>query len=261
MSSIESTTAISKPNSVIDGRKAVAPIFLGNNDVRQNSMSDNISFPHWSAHRMKKFIIIWLDPKIDELDSDYQNSISQLRQIVGSTKIFTVVEQCTDFIMETDNAKFFLILSDEIGETVMPLIHDTPQLDSILVFCTNDIKYEPWMSEWKKIEGIFSNISSICDELRRNIKHCEQHAIPLNIISTSSTVDMTERDQSLMYSQLLTEILLEMNYKKAAKREFLELCRKQYEDNTVQLRRIDDFERNYELHSALWWYIKKNLSS
>ena len=61
----------------------------------------------------------------------------------------------------------------------------------------------------------------------------EQHAIPPNIISATSTVDMNEFDQSLMYSQLLTEILLEMNYEKAAKREFIELYRKQYADSNV----------------------------
>jgi tetratricopeptide (TPR) repeat protein len=69
---------------------------------------------------------------------------------------------------------------------------------------------------------------------------------------------MNELDQSLMYSQLLTEILLEMNYEKAAKSEFIELCRTHYHDNKVQLHRINDFERDYELHPALWWYIKES---
>ena len=142
MSSFESATATSKPNIVIDSRAASEPTFLGKYNVHQNSMSDNISFPHWSAHRMKMFIVIWLDPKIDKSDNDYENSISQLRQIVSSTKLFIDVEQCIDFIMEIYYAKFFLILSDAVDETVMPLIHNTPQLDSIYVFCTNNIKHE-----------------------------------------------------------------------------------------------------------------------
>ncbi|CAF5125105.1 unnamed protein product, partial [Rotaria magnacalcarata] len=207
---------------------------------------------------MKKFIIIWLDPNMNELNNDYQNSISQLRQIVGSTKVFTDVEQCIDFIIEIEDAKFFLILPEAITKTVMPLIHEAPQLDSIYVFCLNNIKDEQWISEWKKIKGVFSDILSICDQLQRNIKHYEQNGIPTYIISTSSIADLNELDQSFMYSQLLTEILLEMNYEKAAKTEFIELCRKQYQDNKVQLHKIDDFERNYEHHSALWWYINQS---
>ncbi|CAM4937122.1 unnamed protein product [Rotaria socialis] len=265
MSSSVSVIATSKSTNVTDDEANTALILSKSDDVnttqsnaQQHPIEIDISFRYWSAHSMRKFIIIWLDPNMNELNNDYQNSISQLRQIVSSTKVFTDVEQCIDFIIEIENAKFFLILPEAITKTVMPLIHDTPQLDSIYVFCLNNIKDEQWISKWKKIKGVFSDILSICDQLQRNINHYERNGIPVYIISTSSITDLNELDQTFMYSQLLTEILLEMNYEKAAKTEFIELCRKQYQDNKVQLHKIDDFERNYEHHSALWWYINES---
>lgn len=265
MSSFDSITTESKPISDIDRELSTATALLTNdhlhtaqNNMQSNAVNDNTSFRYWSANRMKKFIIIWLDPDVDELDSDHQSSVNQLRQIVNSVKIFTDVEQCVDFIVDIEDANFFLILSDAIEETVMPLTHDAPQLDSVYVFSNNYSKYEQWMSKWKKIVDVFSNISSICDQLERKIRLREQELIPTNIIPTTSGADLNEIDQTFIYLQILTEILLEIDYDKAAKKEFIECCRKQYEDNEVQLHRIDVFERDYELHSALWWYIKES---
>jgi tetratricopeptide (TPR) repeat protein len=265
MSSSGDVTATFEPISAMNVQTNTAPSSLESDDLHkaqsnteQHPISDNISFRHWSARQMKKFIVIWLDPNIDESDNDFQKSISQLRQIVSSIKLFIDIEQCVNFIIEIEDANFFLILSAEIGETVVPLIHDTPQLNSIYVFYTHNTKHEQWISAWNKIEGVFSDILSICNQLQRTIKHYERDVIPTIISFAPSAVDLNELNQSFMYSQLLTEILHEMNYEKAAKREFIELCRKQYQDNKVQLHRIDDFERDYERHSALWWYIKES---
>ena len=265
MSSFDSIATASQPlNDIDDGLGTAATLLTSDhvhtaqNNMQPDAVNDNISFRYWSAHRMKKFIVVWLDPDMDELDSNYERSVNQLRHIVNSVKIFTDAEQCVDFIVDIEDAKFFLILSNATEETIMPLIHDAPQLDSVYVFSTNYSKYEQWMSKWKKIVDVFLNISSICDQLQRKIKHCEQDLIPTNIIPTTSSADLNEIDQTFMYLQILTEILLEIDYGKAAKKEFIECCRKQYEDNEVQLHRIDVFERDYELHSALWWYIKES---
>lgn len=265
MSSFDSITTAFKPFSDINdglGTATALPtsdhMHTVQNNVQPDAVDDNISLRYWSAYRMKKSIVIWLDSDINELDSNYQSCVNQLRQIINSVEVFSDVEQCVDFIVDVEDAKIFLILSDAIEEATMPLIHDAPQLDSIYVFSTNHSKYEQWMLKWKKIVGVFSNILSICDPLQRNIKYCEQDLIPSNIISTNSGADSNEIDPTFMYLQILTDILLEIDYGKSAKKEFIECCRKQYEDNEVQLHRIDVFEREYELHSALWWYIKES---
>ncbi|CAF1054977.1 unnamed protein product [Didymodactylos carnosus] len=69
---------------------------------------------------------------------------------------------------------------------------------------------------------------------------------------------MNDHDPSFMYSQLLKEILLEMQDDEKARREFVRVLRIQYAENTVALRSIDDFEQEYDKPSPIWWYTKES---
>jgi len=47
-----------------------------------------------------------------------------------------------------------------------------------------------------------------------------------------------------------------MDYDEGAKQEFLKICRLGYAGNTSGLRDIDEFDRDYDLHSPAWWYTR-----
>ncbi|UJR07190.1 hypothetical protein I4U23_011478 [Adineta vaga] len=136
-----------------------------------------------------------------------------IAQIISSTKVFTDVNLCIDFIMEIEYAKFFLIVSESIAKTVIPPIHDTVQLDSIYIFSTDDVKHEQCTSAWKKVEGVFFDISSICDQLQRNIKHGDQDGIPTNleknigclIAFTNFLSTTTNSPEALLYAESAEE--------------------------------------------------------
>jgi hypothetical protein len=53
-----------------------------------------------------------------------------------------------------------------------------------------------------------------------------------------------------MYSQLLKEILLEMQFDKEARDEFIDFLRIQYAQNTITLSSIDKFEEDYSYSFA-----------
>lgn len=57
-----------------------------------------------------------------------------------------------------------------------------------------------------------------------------------------------------MYSQLLKETILEIEYDNDAKEVFADFCRLHYSEKT----RIDKFERDYEQHTPVWWYTKES---
>ncbi|CAF1163576.1 unnamed protein product [Didymodactylos carnosus] len=70
------------------------------------------------------------------------------------------------------------------------------------------------------------------------------------------TSDLDQLDQSFMYSQLIKEIVLELDYDAKAKADLGNYCRRRQTSDgggTVSSL-IDKFEQDYECHSPIWWY-------
>ncbi|CAF0841363.1 unnamed protein product [Didymodactylos carnosus] len=65
-----------------------------------------------------------------------------------------------------------------------------------------------------------------------------------------------EQESSFMYFQLLTEILIGMEDKDAAKTDMVNQCRLQYSGNEIDLKHIDEFDKTYSPHKAIWWYTR-----
>ncbi|UJR11388.1 hypothetical protein I4U23_015568 [Adineta vaga] len=57
-----------------------------------------------------------------------------------------------------------------------------------------------------------------------------------------------------MYTQLLKEILLNMDYDETAIGDFSRYCRERFPDDSTHLRRIEKFEREYYTQSPIYWY-------
>ena len=60
-----------------------------------------------------------------------------------------------------------------------------------------------------------------------------------------------------MYTQLLKEILIEMDYEEKQKEDFVHLCRDLYQKDPKQLKIIDEFEHQYDKHTPIWWYTRE----
>jgi tetratricopeptide (TPR) repeat protein len=138
------------------------------------------------------------------------------------------------------------------------LIHDIPQLKSIYVFCgVNKSKYEEWSKNYVKIKGVFTEIGLICKALKQDVHQVNQDAIAISFISASDSpgnIQLDQLDASFMYTQLLKEIILEMNYNRTDFEEFVNYCRAVFDDNDYVLQEIDKFQRDYNSGLAIWWY-------
>jgi hypothetical protein len=60
------------------------------------------------------------------------------------------------------------------------------------------------------VRGVFTHIYDVCETLKKNVCQAESDLAPISIMSATSSTNMNELDQSLMYSQLLKEILLDL---------------------------------------------------
>ncbi|CAF1073618.1 unnamed protein product [Rotaria sordida] len=59
-----------------------------------------------------------------------------------------------------------------------------------------------------------------------------------------------------MYTKLLKEILLKLDYDEHQKKHFIALSRDFYDNNTNALQIVDEFERDYQSDASIWWYTR-----
>ena len=195
-------------------------------------------------------------------DSEMHDLIAQLRMMVDSIYVFDGVDLSLESILafqlfvDSQAQKSFVIVSDALGKIVVPWIHDFSEIDSIYIFARNTSKSDEWVKVWKKIAGVFVDILVICYELKRNIRIYELESTLITIIPPSTTIDSNKLDSTFMYTMLLKEMLLDMEYRKEAKTEFANFCRLKIVEIKTTSHAIDEFERDYRLHSPVWWYTK-----
>jgi tetratricopeptide (TPR) repeat protein len=207
---------------------------------------------------VQNYLLIWLDEKINQVNNaDCQNTMKQLQEVVNTVNTFTDVNECVDFIKNIKDEKIFMISSGAYGEKIVPIVHDMPQVSTIYIFCGNKSRHDPWAKQCLKVKGVFTEITLICQALKQVTQECDQNIIPMSfVVPRSGTTDqnLNQLDQSFMYTQILKEILLTIDFEQQHIDEFVKYCREQFVGNTMELKNIDKLEREYHAYCPIWWY-------
>ncbi|CAF1530134.1 unnamed protein product, partial [Adineta steineri] len=207
---------------------------------------------------IQNFCLIWLDKNIGEVnDTDCMNIIVQLRQVINDIQTFTDVDECVAFINDSTDKKICLVSSGALGHTIVPIIHDKAQINNIYIFCGNKTLHEQWTQQWPKVKGVFTDISLIYESLTQAIQDYDQNSESINFIETiddTSNINLNKLDRSFMYTQLLKEILLTIDFELEYFNDFLIFCREYFADNNIELRNVDKIEKEYQYHQPIWWY-------
>ncbi|CAF3513859.1 unnamed protein product [Rotaria socialis] len=221
----------------------------------ESSVIRNMSLQSSWSNAIDDFIIIWLDANMDEANCDYQQSITKLRCIVDSIKLFRNEDDCNDFLQRVNKQKFSLILSENCGENLIPKLLHSSQLDSIYILSTDTIISEHLLKQSRKINGVFPDISAICNQIKQNTQQYKYENMPISIVSTSCPNNLKELDPSFMYTQLIKQVLLEIEYGDQSKQELINfLCTR----NSGNINSIRTFDRDYYNETPIWWYTKES---
>ena len=204
---------------------------------------------------VQNVLLIWLDANIDEInDDDSRHTLTELKQVVPTVHTFTNPDLCIAFLSSIREKKVLMIISGALGQTIVPTINDMSHIDSIYVFCRNQTVHQRWALSWSIVKGVFTDIIPICDLLKRAVLQCDQNAISISFVPTSARVCTQHIDQSFMYTQILKEILLTIDFDENSVNEFFIFCREKFIGNTQQLENVVKLEQEYRLHSPIWWY-------
>ncbi|CAF1240770.1 unnamed protein product [Rotaria sp. Silwood1] len=208
--------------------------------------------------RIQNFVLVWLDATIDEVhNQDSINTISKLREIVNIVNTFINADECVNFITDVKEEEIFMIFSDAFGQTIVPLIHEIRQISLIYIFCDQKTCDEQWTKQWPKVKGVFTDIKPIYEALKQAIQMYEQNTISMSFVPpTTGTTNqnLNELDKSFMYTHILKEILLTIDFERQHINEFISYCREQFIGDMNKPAFIDKLEQEYEKHVPIWWY-------
>jgi tetratricopeptide (TPR) repeat protein len=248
---------INKVIHLLNGTPEIISMAMANHEsflVNTISKSD-LSTPVFNS---QNFSLVWLDANIDEINNpDCHNTIIELRHFVKTICTFADEKLCIKFLMSIRNGTAAMIVSGSLGQSIMSHVHDISQLTAIYVFCRDKSKHEHWVTNWSKIKGVFTDVSDICNALIQSIPQGDQDSSPVSFVSmnnTTSTANFTQLDQSFMYTQILKEILLDINFSEVPIKEFISYCRNHFANNKKELDYIKKLEHEYRQHTPIWWY-------
>jgi len=107
------------------------------------------------------------------------------------------------------------------------------------------------------VEGVYTDIIPICELLKQAIQDCDHNSVSISFIKATDGVskeNLDTLDSSFMYTQILKEILLTIDFEQSHINDFLTYCREQLTGNTIELKNVDKIETEYRDHQPIWWY-------
>ncbi|CAF2405286.1 unnamed protein product [Rotaria sp. Silwood2] len=192
-------------------------------------MADSSKLTGKDQTNLEELTVIWVDEYSQDLTTR-----TRLRCIINFLKVFTHIGSCIDYIQSVPNEHLFVIVSGQLSSQIIPVIQDLPQVLHVGTFCDQESLYE---------------------KLSNDVNHYyATHSIPMSCLSERSLRDLTKDAGDFFWFRLFVTALLQMPPSNTAKCDLLKLAREFYCGNEIELRRIDDFERNYDQTRALRWY-------
>jgi hypothetical protein len=150
--------------------------------------------------------------------------------------------------------KTFLIIEGTLGQQILSLIHDIPQLHGVYVFDSNKSSLEQWAKIWVKVKGIYTEITPICESLQQTVKQINQNSIAMSFVTLeqiASSQNLDQLEPSFMYTKLFKELLLKMEDNQQSIKYFTAYCRSGDYGSPTNITR---FEKDYNANKAIWWY-------
>jgi hypothetical protein len=186
--------------------------------------------------------------------SDEEHTLCHIETTI---QLFDDAEKCVDFLTDIYDDNVCLILSTSLDKTLLPILHELPQLKCIYIVNHNVQSDRTWINGWTKIKGLSSDFNIVYDQFKQSVRKSEYDLASITITSSSTGDNVNELDSSFMYSQLLKDTVLKIQYDNKSKMDFVEYLRRRYASNPRALKTVLKFEQEYSPQSSIWWYSKE----
>jgi hypothetical protein len=108
-----------------------------------------------------------------------------------------------------------MIMSKELSQQVISIIQDISQVSCVYIFHKDNVPYIEWVNKWTKVAGVYTDITSICEALKKAAHDCDHNSVSMSFVkktdeTTNQSLDTSE--SSFMCTQILKEILLTIDF-------------------------------------------------
>jgi hypothetical protein len=104
----------------------------------------------------ESFALLWLDVDVNKTNDNLMTQ-NKLREAVNYIKTFDTIEVFEKWLNQrtamSKKEKFILIVSEQLGEIVVPKIHALPQLVTIYLYCMDNKSNEMWAKQFRKVKA------------------------------------------------------------------------------------------------------------
>ncbi|CAF4982851.1 unnamed protein product, partial [Rotaria sp. Silwood1] len=151
--------------------------------------------------------------------------------------------------------------STEVDDMTCQLLEHLPKE---LTNSCNMTKDKTALLLFEQVKGIFTNLDELIERIKADQKTRAKAEEPVGIsIFNRSDKEYTHKNLksengSFMWFQLLIEVLICMQHSSTAKKELIDVCKRQYQNNSKELSIIDEFEDDYDSSNAVWWYTRES---
>ncbi|CAF4747223.1 unnamed protein product [Rotaria sp. Silwood1] len=207
---------------------------------------------------LESFACLWLDRNVNSTEDNIKTQ-KELRRMINHLRIFDNIDKCEEYIRQITQEKVILIVSGSLGRDFVPRLHDLPQLTACYVFCQDQKTNEQWANKYHKVNGVFINYDKLIAKIsedqigRKNLVD----GTSISVISSGSQ-SLEVRNAMFMWFQLFIEVLLRMHHKSNDRKEFLDICKNNYNDNEEEMEMINEFEKSYKPENAIRWYTRES---
>lgn len=199
------------------------------------------------------FILLWI-PSNDAPD-EFKKLVPHLSELYSIETGLNYINQLKS------HSKIFLVLKN-----FESLIHfeNLSQIQSIYIFKTEDEHMQFNTKVRPKLSGIFEDVTELIDRLRKDVLLTYRSDLPISISSIKeikieqSLTNLHENTLMFLWDQLFIYYLIKSpNINKSKlKSDMIEQCKLEYQDDQLELRRINEFYETCSSENAFKWYTR-----
>ncbi|CAF0738460.1 unnamed protein product [Adineta steineri] len=206
------------------------------------------------------FSLIWLDATVNVKDT--RDTEVKLRSIINHIKKFQDIKQCQQYIGQTSqNDRLVIIVSGQLGQEIVPHIHQLRQVISIYVYCMDKKSNEQWALKFAKVKSVVIDLDELVSQITTDhkIQKKVEEPLPINIFTTNVDAgkSTTGVNGQFVFSQILVDCLLRLESTETDKNELINCCQNEYVGNFTELNNLREFQQHYSADRVLWWYTKE----
>ena len=204
---------------------------------------------------VQNFHLVWLHGNIDDMNDQHFRSIMQLRELINTINIFTDIDRCIDFITDNNEAAF-VIISGITSQMLISIMEDIVQVSSVYIFCETMSQSEKCLNECPNVSSVYTDVTRLCEALKQATEHYNDKTSFISFAKTAEAGNESTNTLqcSFMYTLMLKDILLTIDFDDGHFKEFLVYCRKVLAGNSRELQKVDRLEKEYDCTQAIWWY-------